>query len=383
VDPASTLQRVLAPIRIGSESARNRIGLAPLNTGLVSAAGLPNERFVNFHELYASAQVGIVFVGGVAVCSQGRASAKSAVLERAEAAKSIEITAARIRSQGALPIIQLMHAGRQANPSEIGSDIVAPSPIPCPVIGIKPHELSRNEIVGLIDAFINSASLAKKAGFTTIELHAAHGYLLGGFLSPYSNKRTDEYGGSAERRRRLLELIVREALAIDGLQVGVRISADEFVPDGLAAQHIPETVRAIQSGGACYVSVSAGVYDPNDRIMPPRTLGEAVYRSLGAAAKAVTKLPVMLAGNITNLASADDLIVTCSADVVLMGRALLADPFLIPKTLTRAEVQPCTMSLLCKYHSRGTPHIACPHNKILAGWLRESIRNTRRKSSQH
>jgi len=372
-------QPALVPVRIGHETARNRIGLAPLHTGLVSAHGIPTEKFEEFHDFYASMQLGIVFIGGVAVSPSGRTSARSATLHTSEAASAIAASVRRIRARGAVPIIQLMHAGRQANPREIGSRIVAPSAIPCPVVGFTPDEVTRADIRQIIDAFVTSAALAKDAGASIIELHAAHGYLLAGFLSPYSNKRTDEYGSTAHGRRRLLIEILRETATIENIHVGVRISGDEHVAGGLTASDMPDTIRALEGAGACYVSIAAGVYASDDRIMPPRSLGEAVNASLGKVAKSSTTLPILLAGNITTLQSANELIRTDSADVLLMGRSLLADPYLLPKSLTSeaASIQPCTMSTLCKYHSRGFPHIACPHNQLLSGWLRSSIRASR------
>ena len=269
-----------------------------------------------------------------------------------------------------------MHAGRQANPNEIGNRIVAPSAVPCPVVGFTPSELSSSEIVKIVDAFVMSAALAKGAGFSIVELHAAHGYLLAGFLSPYSNTRTDDYGGSAERRRRMVTTIVEETLRIRNLHVGIRISGDEHVAGGLTAQDMPDLVGALEDSGACYVSVAAGVYSPDDRIMPPRSLGEAVNAPLGKIAKSSTTVPILLAGNVTTLSSANELIRGHAADVVLLGRALLADPYLMQKSRSSGEtaIQPCTMSTLCKYHSRGLPNIACPHNKLLSSWLRTSIR---------
>lgn len=355
------------------------MGLAPLNTGFVSADGLPTEHYEAFHRLYASAGLGLVFIGGVAVSLRARSSVRSATLHTAESAKTIGRTVTAIRSEGAVPIIQLMHAGRQASPNEIGSPLVAPSPIACPVVGITPTALTRRDIASTIDDFVASTALAKDAGVSLVELHAAHGYLLAGFLSPYSNKRTDEFGGDLQRRLALLLTIIREVRAFKDVQVGVRISGDEHVNGGLTAQDMPEILRTLVDEGICYISVAAGVYAVDDRIMPPRSLGEAVNGPLGQVARKAVKIPVLLAGNITTLASADELIRTGATDVALLGRALLADPDLVQKSKTNqiATVQPCTMSKLCKYHSRGFPHLACPHNRTLSRWLQASIRAQR------
>jgi 2,4-dienoyl-CoA reductase-like NADH-dependent reductase (Old Yellow Enzyme family) len=271
-----------------------------------------------------------------------------------------------------------MHAGRQADPGEIGTEIVAPSPIPCPVVGVTPNELSRKQIQEIIETFVSSADYARSAGVRLIELHAAHGYLLAEFLSPYSNKRTDEYGGTFSNRFRLLAQLIAAVRSVEGINVGVRISADEFVTGGITAVDIPGLVSTIQDCGAVYVSVSAGVYTRDDRIMPDRRLGDAIYAPLGCSAKSVARIPVFLSGNVGSLTTADRLLAEGCADLVLLGRAMLADPQLIQKSQNgnARDVQPCTMCRICKYHSRGLPHIACPHNDFLWNFLRETILET-------
>jgi len=372
VDAFSSLQ-------IGEEVSRNRLGLAPMNTGLVDHVGCPNQGFDTFHELYASAGVGVVFIGGVAVSRVGAASARSLVLDNIDKASGLGKTASLIRKHDAVPVLQLMHAGRQADLMEIGTQIVAPSPIPCPVLGVMPKELSISDIAGIVGDFSKAAEYAYLAGIRVVELHAAHGYLIAEFLSPYTNKRADAYGGSFKGRFRLLSEVIGAVRSLRDLAVGVRISGEEFVEEGIHLEDLPVLVKAIQDSGAAYVSVSAGVYDINDRIMPDRQEGEAVYAHLGRAAKEVAKIPILLSGNVGSLRTVRRLLNEGCADFVLLGRALLADPWLVSKSLTGnvKAVQPCTMCRICKYHSRGLPHIACPHNESLWHLLRATVREAR------
>jgi 2,4-dienoyl-CoA reductase-like NADH-dependent reductase (Old Yellow Enzyme family) len=348
-----------------------------MNTGFIDSSGQPSPGFTQFHKTYAASGLGLVSIGGVAVSRSARPSARTLVLDSVETATTLASTISLIRENRCVPVLQLMHAGRQANPAEIGTEIVAPSPIPCPVIGIPPTELSRKQIEAIIETFVSSANYARSAGLRLVELHAAHGYLLAEFLSPYSNKRTDEYGGAFGNRYRVLEQIIEAVNSIDGINVGVRISADEFVAGGLTAVDIPELVSAIQDSGAVYVSVSAGVYNRDDHIMPDRKLGNAIYASLGRSAKTVARIPIFVSGNVESLTTAERLLAEGCADLVLMGRAMLADPLLVRKSQddNAGDLQPCTMCRICKYHSRGLPHIACPHNDFLWDLLRESILN--------
>jgi 2,4-dienoyl-CoA reductase-like NADH-dependent reductase (Old Yellow Enzyme family) len=369
---------IFQPLRIGVEECPNRLGLAPMNTGFIDSAGQPSHRFTEFHKLYSASGLGLVCIGGVAVSQRARPSTRSLVLDSAETAKTLASTISLIRESGCIPLLQLMHAGRQANPAETGSEIVAPSPIPCPVVGVRPTELSRHQIEEIIETFVAAAGYARSAGVRLVELHAAHGYLLAEFLSRYSNKRTDEYGGEFRNRFRVLARLIEAVRTIDGIDVGVRISADEFVPGGLTSGDIPELIRAIQESGAVYVSVSAGVYDRDDHIMPDRKLGDAIYAPLGRSAKSVARVPIFLSGNVGSLTTAERLLAEGCADVLLLGRAMLADPQLIRKSQNSNAhtVQPCTMCRICKYHSRGLPHIACPHNDFLWEFLRETILET-------
>jgi 2,4-dienoyl-CoA reductase-like NADH-dependent reductase (Old Yellow Enzyme family) len=370
-----THKHIFQPLKVGVEDCSNRLGLAPMNTGFIDSAGQPSHRFTEFHKVYAASGLGLLCIGGVAVSQGARPSARSLVLDSVEKAERLGGTISLIRKIGCIPVVQLMHAGRQANPAEIGGEIVAPSPIPCPVIGARPKELSRKQIEEIIETFVSAAEHARSAGVRLLELHAAHGYLLAEFLSPYSNKRNDKYGGAFNNRFRILAQIIEAVRGLGGIDVGVRISGNEFVEGGLKCDDIPALINAIQDRGAVYVSVSAGVYNRDDHIMPDRKLGHAIHAPLGRLAKSVARIPIFLSGNIGSLGTAEKVLAEGCADLVLLGRAMLADPDLIHKTQNGhdREVQPCTMCQICKYHSRGLPHIACPHNEFLWDVLRDTI----------
>lgn len=365
---------LFAPLAIGSETLPNRIALAPINTGFVDSLGVPDDGYYVFHEMYARAGIGGVFIGGVAVSPAGRSSDRSFALDSQLKAKVLAHTVRAIRSAGAVPILQLMHAGRQTLASEIDAPPLAPSRLPCPVVGVVPREATQEDILEVRRAFASAARYAGAAGIRLIELHAAHGYLLGAFLSSYANRRVDEYGGTLSGRLRIVKEVIRDIQDAADVSIGIRISANEFVPDGMTERELPSLTTALEALGVAYVSISAGVYSRRDRIMPPRELGEAVYRGLGALTKAHVSIPVMLAGNITSLDTGSALIRNSEADVVLMGRALLADPLLVRKTeLGRSEdVRHCSMEMICKYHSRGLPHVCCPHNPVLSEMLRQT-----------
>ncbi len=158
-------------------------------------------------------------------------------------------------------VIQINHAGRQTSSSITGSPIVAPSAIPCPVRKEMPKELSQEEIQKIIEAFGEAARRVKEAGADGVEIHMAHGYLINQFLSPFSNKRTDEYGGDPDRRMKMaIEVLrtVRNQVGSDFL-VLCRLSADEYVEGGLKLEDTKEIAKALERNGADALHISACV----------------------------------------------------------------------------------------------------------------------------
>jgi 2,4-dienoyl-CoA reductase-like NADH-dependent reductase (Old Yellow Enzyme family) len=364
----------LTSLGLGADTSRNRLGLAPISSGLINSLGFPTEDFKEFHSLYANQNIGTVFLGGVAVSPPGRASSRSLVLDSGAKAEALKPTVECIRSAGALPILQLMHAGRQGDSEETHAELVAASPYPCPVVGVRPRELTKAGIQTIVSEFALAAALAAHSGVKLIELHAAHGYLLSGFLSTELNFRTDEYGGTLYNRFRIVHQIAESIKSVP-VEYGIRISADAFMDSSINRAELPALCKLIEHSGATYISVSAGVYSAEDRIMPDRALGEAIYRQLAHATKSEVTIPVMLAGNITSLDSACELVSSGDADMILFGRALLSDPYLVHKSLIgyAQSVVPCSMNQLCKYHSRRLPHVVCPHNDVLKAMLKRTL----------
>jgi len=364
----TSAQIAFTPLLLGETHLRNRIGLAPLNTGMIDGSGLPTEDFEQFHSLYAQSGLGIVFIGGVAVSASARARACSFALDSQAKVDRLSRTIGKVLSFGALPILQLMHAGRQ---SSLDGPLYAASALPGAISPRVPLPLDRDQIEMIVEDFGGTAARARQAGIRMIEVHAAHGYLLSDFLSPSLNVRTDCFGGTSENRFHLLKKIMDRVLQISGVSVGVRLNGRENIKGGLTEEDLMDLVDRTQSAGASYVSVSAGVYNLTDIIMPDRSDGEVVFRRLGQIAKARARIPVMLAGNITTVQSANEVITNEVADIALMGRALLANPDILEQH-EAGILRPdpcCTMKRVCKYNGRRLPQISCPHNQLLMSQL--------------
>jgi len=220
------------PLEIRDIVIPNRIVFPPIVTGYSNADGSIGDRQKNFYKTIAQGGVGLVIIGATAVTEDGPLTRRCSRIDKDDYIKGLSDLFATIKAEGSVAGIQLVHAGRQTNTRRTGGlPIVAPSAIPCPVNGVMPRELSINEIKNLENAFIQATERALEAGADFIEYHAAHGYLINQFLSPFSNKRSDEYGGSVENRARFALNIIKGARERIGVKpvLGFRISAVEFI----------------------------------------------------------------------------------------------------------------------------------------------------------
>jgi len=236
--------------------------------------------------------------------------------------------AAYVKSQGAVPGIQLAHAGRKAATdvpwrggaalAEGAWQTVAPSPLPFNKTDPTPHELSTDEIAALLDAYVAATRRAKAAGFELIEIHAAHGYLLNSFLSPLSNKRTDRY---ADGRVALFEVIAAVRSEWSG-PLFLRVSASDWVEGGWTIENTVSLARELPNHGIDLLDCSSGGNSPLQQI----PLGPGYQVAFAAQVRRETGLPTGAVGMITSPQQADTIIRTGQADMVLLARELLRNP---------------------------------------------------------
>jgi 2,4-dienoyl-CoA reductase-like NADH-dependent reductase (Old Yellow Enzyme family)/thioredoxin reductase len=256
-----------------------------------------------------------------------------------------------VHKEGGKIVIQINHAGRQTSASITGSPIVAPSAIPCPVRMEMPKELSYEEIQKIIEAFGEAAHRVKETGADGVEIHMAHGYLINQFLSPFSNKREDEYGGDADRRMRIALEVLRAVRNKVGAEFPVlcRLSADEYVDGGLKIDASKEIAKALERNGADALHVSACVAASGYLNHPPYYAEEGVFVHLAQGIKSVVGIPVITVGRIRTPELANRILEEKKADLVSMGRALIADPELPAKTLQEkmADIIPCISCNRC------------------------------------
>ena len=286
----------------------------------------------------AAGGAGLVIAEASAVDPRGRITAADLGIWKNEHIPMLARVAAFVRSQGAVPGIQLAHAGRKAStkpPSQGGAAIapsepggwqtVAPSAIPFNPGEPVPSELSIDEIQGVIHAFAAAAQRALSAGFDVIEIHAAHGYLLHEFLSPLSNRRTDEYGGAFENRIRMLLETVGAVRAVwpDRLPLFVRISATDWAEGGWDIDQSVRLAAELKKAGVDLVDCSSGALVPHVKI----PLGPGYQVPFADRVRNEAGVLTAAVGLITEPAQAEQILAEGRADLVLLARAFLRDPY--------------------------------------------------------
>ncbi len=317
-------------------SFRNRIGVSPMCQYSAEDGFLNDWHLVHLGSR-AVGGAGLVIMEATAVEACGRISPRDTGIWKDEHVEPLARLTHFLRRHGAVAAIQLAHAGRKAStrpPSEGtgvipiaegGWQTVAPSPLPFLPEDPAPHELTVAEIHAIAGAFRAAAARALRAGFQALEIHAAHGYLLHQFLSPLSNRRADNYGGPFENRIRLILEVVDQVRAVwpEELPLLLRISASDWVEGGWDIEQSVELARSVQSRGVDLIDCSSGGASPLQKIpLAPGyqvPFAERIRREARIATAAV--------GLITTPQQANEIVASGKADMVLLAREFLRDPY--------------------------------------------------------
>jgi len=329
------MSRLFQPLTLHGLTLPNRIAVSPM-CQYQAKDGVANDWHLVHLGGLAQGGAGLVVTEATAVVPEGRISPDDLGLWNDDQAEALARIVRFITSQGAVPGIQLAHAGRKAsNPapwkgsgslpaSAGGWTPVAPSPLPFDADWTVPTALDEPGILALIEAFMDSARRAVAAGFRVIEVHAAHGYLLHQFLSPLSNHRTDAYGGSFENRTRLVREVVGALRNIlpEELPLFARISATDWAEGGWNLDQSVALAKELKDLGVDLVDCSSGGLVPRAEI----PLGPGYQVPFAARIRAEAGLPTGAVGLITDAEQAEQILAQGSADLVLLGRELLRDP---------------------------------------------------------
>ena len=339
------LPNVFSPLDIRGMRLKNRLVMPAMGNRYPSFYSSVTKRMCRYYAEAARGGVGLIIVQFTCVAPEGRGGSFFAGLWDDNFIPGFRRLVADVHKGGAAAAVQLAHAGATASSSVIHTRPVGPSAVALRG-GEMPRPLSTAEVQGTVEQFAQAARRARDAGFDAVEIHAAHGYLLNQFISPLWNHRDDQYGGNTENRARIIAEIVRRSRELlgDGFPIIVRLCVNEFLPEGIDIEEGCRIARIVESAGADLLDVTGGIGETFARSVPATfspPFGSLV--PLAAAVKETVRIPVVAVGKLQKPEIAEAVIASGKADLVALGRALIADPYWPVKAAEGRwdQIRPC------------------------------------------
>jgi 2,4-dienoyl-CoA reductase-like NADH-dependent reductase (Old Yellow Enzyme family)/thioredoxin reductase len=349
----AAFNHLFEPIRIGRMNVKNRLLMSAMSINFgVDQSGYVTDQLSHYMAARARGGVGMMLVGGGGIHPSGAELPDLPALWDDGCIPGLQRMADLIRPFDCRLGMQLMHGGRQS----YHEHKLAPSAIAAPAVvkGI-PKALTVDEIHMLTAAFGAAARRCREAGFDFIEIHAAHGYLINQFMAPNANRREDAYGGSFENRTRFMMETMTEIRRQCGndFTVGVRINGEDYIDNGWGLDEALELAVLLEGRGADYLHVSAGVYGSKQLTIPSMYIPQGCFTHLAEAVKAKVQVPVVAVGRIKSPELADRIVAEHKADMIALGRSLLADPQWPEKARTGelSRIRPCVGCCLGCIHA--------------------------------
>lgn len=376
---------LFSPIRIGNIRLKNRIIAAPTSPSMITTEGHFTPEMITYLEEKAKGGVAVVTYGeSIVHSSTGKSHNKQLQLDSFGVKQGMAEAARAIHNAGAYANIQLSHGGKYGGLVSVGGDqdgcevAYGPSHEMTPAGEVQ--EMPRELIFEIIDSYRKGAKLCKDCGFDMVQVHAAHGWLFSQFLSPVMNQRTDEFGGSLENRARFLMMAldaVREGVG-PRFPIEIRISGDDLTEIGLGMEDCVKVAQMVENKVDLY-NVSCGNHEDPDMFC--RTHPSAFYKRgvnvyLAAEIKKHVSKPVACVGSLNDPAQMEEIIATGQADIVEIGRALLADPYLAKKALegNADDITPCLRCYECFGETSKSETVKCTVNPTMGQQLPEKNR---------
>lgn len=368
VSDQSQYPALFRPLQIGSMTVRNRIFVSGHQSHFTKD-GLVTDRYIAYHRERARGGAALLITGATSV---HYTSLTSRYLNNVSDAiiPGYQRLADAVHGEGAKMLAQLAHAGAHVDYGYGAPPAWAASPVMAELTRSVPHEMNEDEIQEIVQAFAAAAVRARAGGLDGVELLFAFGWLVASFLSPYTNHRSDDYGGSLENRLRFpLEIVsaVREAVGPDFV-VGIRMPADELVKGGIDLRQAQEIARRFdETRKVDYLNVIAGTnIERVSRVRhwPPSPAPHGLFAGLVDNIKEVVQLPVFCVGRVTDIRMAEQIVADGIADMVAMTRAHIADPHLVRKAQAGQleEIRPCVGANFCIDNGFKGGTVACIHN---------------------
>ena len=311
---------------------KNRFFKSAMSEGMGTRDFQPKKNIATLYKRWAEGGTGLIITGNIMVDPKGTAEPGNIVFDKNSNMEILKNWAKQGQQHGAKVMVQLNHPGKQA-PKTVSKQTVAPSAVPLGnglnKLFSTPRALATNEVEELIQKFVTSAKVAKEAGFSGVQIHAAHGYLISQFLSPHDNRRTDKYGGSLENRMRFLKEIylgMREELGKD-FTIGIKINSTDFKEDGLTEEDSLKTIIELADLGLDFVEISGGTYErPAMMGATSKSTNQVFFAEYSKKLKQKIEIPVVVTGGIRSINAMNTLLNDNTTDFIGIARPLTIDP---------------------------------------------------------
>jgi len=345
--------------KIGSMNVRNRIVMTAMGNHLADDDGFVTEKDIAFYGARAKGGAGLIITECASVnLETGRGNFAQLAVGEDKYIPGYKKLADEIHQYGSVVAVQIYHPGRQGIAEVSGvKSMKAPSKTECKCVHQPTHEMTKEEINEMVDKFVQGAKMLQKAGVDAVELHAAHGYLIGEFLSPYTNKRTDSYGGNFENRMRFLDEIIAGTRKECGLDypIIVRFSVDEHMyyagrpEEGLHLKDGVEIAKHLEKAGVDALDVSAGIYETMNTAWEPVGFDQGWKINGPEAVKKAVSIPVIGVSVIREPSYAEKILEERKVDFIGSARQFFADPEWGNKAMEGKddEIRKCISCLYC------------------------------------
>ena len=327
---------LFAPISIGGLMVPNRFVRSATHEFMAEDDGTATDRHVELYRRLAEGEVGLIITGHAYVNPNGKASPKQTGVYDDRFVEGLRRITEAVRPFPTKIFLQIAHAGRQTKEKLCGCTPMAPSAVYEPTVKITPREMSDADIRGTIRDFVQAGRRAREAGFDGAQLHVAHGYLLSSFISPHTNRRTDEWGGSTAARARIVVEIVRGIKGIAGpdFPLIVKLNSTDFFPTGLHLEESVEIARRLENEGIDGIEVSGGMAEAGQGSVWKGLRAEdeeGYFVENAAAVKRAVRIPVFGLGGNRTFAVMEKFVREGKADLISLSRPFIREPYLVKK----------------------------------------------------
>ena len=330
---------LFTPVKVGRVLLPNRFVRSATHDFMANDDGTVTERQVALFSGLAKGEVGLIITGHAYVNPAGKASPRQIGVHEERMIEGLNMITHAVHRFPSRIFLQIAHAGRQTKEKYCGCTPLAPSAVYEPTLKIMPKEMTPAEIGNVSDDFIEAARRARQAGFDGVQLHGAHGYLLSSFISPYTNRRQDEWGGILRNRARIVSKIIRGIKKSAGADfpVIIKINSSDFLPQGLELEESIESVRILEEDGLDGIEVSGGTSEARRGSMWPglrQEDEEGYFVDDASEFKKVLHVPVFGLGGNRTFKVMESMVKQGKVDLISMSRPFIREPFLVRKFRT-------------------------------------------------